>query len=227
MVQGILAFMICNPNFTFLTRCQYTNIVGIRLFLISGYRLLPESDKSHKLFPEKWLTQSSRRVFCLFVCLICLHQGLVAARGIFVASCRIFHCGALILQLWCKGSIVVACRLSCPVTRGILVPTPRTKPVSPELQGGFLTTGPRGKSLGSFVFFFQLKYRQLIWASLVAQTVKTTPAMQENWVQSLGWEDSREEGLVTLSSILAYRIPKDRGAWWATVHGIEESDTTV
>ena len=154
MVQGILAFMICNPNFTFLTRCQYTNIVGIRLFLISGYRLLPESDKSHKLFPEKWLTQSSRRVFCLFVCLICPHQGLVAARGIFVALCRIFHCGALILQLWCKGSIVVACRLSCPVTRGILVPTPRTKPVSPELQGGFLTTGPRGKSLGSFFFVF-------------------------------------------------------------------------
>ena len=51
--------------------------------------------------------------------------------------------------------------------------------------------------------------------------------MQENWVQSLGWEDSREEGLVTLSSILAYRIPKDRGAWQATVHGIAESDTIV
>ena len=84
MVQGILAFMLCNPNFTFLTRYQYINIVGIRLFL-SGYRLLPESDKSHELFLEKWPTQNSRRVFCLFVCLICLHQGLVAACGIFVA----------------------------------------------------------------------------------------------------------------------------------------------
>ena len=57
--------------------------------------------------------------------------------------------------------------------------------------------------------------------------VKHLLTMRENWVQSLGWEDSREEGLVTLSSILAYRIPKDRGAWQATVHGIAESDTIV
>ena len=61
----------------------------------------------------------------------------------------------------------------------------------------------------------------------MAQTVKNPPAMQENWVQSLGWEDSLEEGLVTLSSILAYRIPKDRGAWRATVHGIAKSQTRL
>ena len=59
------------------------------------------------------------------------------------------------------------------------------------------------------------------------QTVKNPPAMQENWVQPLGWEDSLEEGLVTLSSILAYRIPKDRGAWRATVHGIAKSQTRL
>ena len=41
------------------------------------------------------------------------------------------------------------------------------------------------------------------WASLVAQTVKNLPAMQETWVQSLGWEDSLEKGMVTHSSILA------------------------
>ena len=35
-----------------------------------------------------------------------------------------------------------------------------------------------------------------------------------------------EEGMVTHSSILAWRIPRDRGAWWATVHGIAESDMT-
>ena len=43
--------------------------------------------------------------------------------------------------------------------------------------------------------------------SLVAQTVKDLPAMQETWVQSLGWEDPLEEGIAMLSSILAWRIP--------------------
>ena len=40
----------------------------------------------------------------------------------------------------------------------------------------------------------------------VAQTVKNLPAMQETWVQSLGWEDPLEEGMATHSSILAWRI---------------------
>ena len=60
-------------------------------------------------------------------------------------------------------------------------------------------------------------------ASLTAQLVKNLPAMQETWVQSLGWEDLLEEGMATLSSILAWRIPMDRGAWWATVHGVTKS----
>ena len=66
----------------------------------------------------------------------------------------------------------------------------------------------------------------IIWASLVAQLVKNTPAMQETWVRSLGWEDPLEEGMATHSSIFAGRIPVDRGAWWAVVHGVAESDTT-
>ena len=45
------------------------------------------------------------------------------------------------------------------------------------------------------------------WSSLVAQMVKNPPAMQETWVQSLDWEDPLEEGMVTHSSILAWRIP--------------------
>jgi len=36
--------------------------------------------------------------------------------------------------------------------------------------------------------------------------VKYPPAMQETWVQSLGWEDPLEKGMATLSSILAWRI---------------------
>ena len=46
-----------------------------------------------------------------------------------------------------------------------------------------------------------------IWASLGTQTVKNLPAMQETWVQSLGWEDPLEKGMVTHSSILAWEIP--------------------
>ena len=56
--------------------------------------------------------------------------------------------------------------------------------------------------------------------------VKNLPAMQERQVPSLGREDALEEGLATRSSVLAWRIPMDRGARWATVHGAAESDTT-
>jgi len=42
---------------------------------------------------------------------------------------------------------------------------------------------------------------------LVAQLVKNPPAMQETWVQSLGWEDPQEKGKATHSNILAWRIP--------------------
>ena len=50
--------------------------------------------------------------------------------------------------------------------------------------------------------------------------------MQETWVRSLGWDDPLEEEMVTHSSTFAWRIPMDRGAWWATVHGVAESHTT-
>ena len=62
-------------------------------------------------------------------------------------------------------------------------------------------------------------------ASLVAQTVKNSPAIQGTWVQYLGWEDPLEQGMATHSSILVWRIPKDRGAWWATVQGVTKSWT--
>ena len=48
---------------------------------------------------------------------------------------------------------------------------------------------------------------QYSWASLVAQLVKNPPAMQETWVQSLGWEDTLEKGKATHPSILGSRIP--------------------
>jgi len=64
-------------------------------------------------------------------------------------------------------------------------------------------------------------------ASLVAQMVKNLPTMQETWVRSLGWEDPPEEDMATHSSIPAWRIPMDRGAWWATVHGVTKSRTRL
>ena len=51
--------------------------------------------------------------------------------------------------------------------------------------------------------------------------------MWETWVRSLGWEDPLEEGMVTHCSIVAWRIPKDRGAWLATVHGVTKSQARV
>ena len=51
--------------------------------------------------------------------------------------------------------------------------------------------------------------------------------MQETWVRSLGWEDPLEEGMATHSSIFAQRIPMDREGWWATVHGVANSQTQL
>ena len=61
-------------------------------------------------------------------------------------------------------------------------------------------------------------------ASLVTQSVKNLPAMQEMQVQSLGWEDPLEKEMATHSSILAWKIPMDKGAW-ATVHRVAKSLT--
>ena len=47
------------------------------------------------------------------------------------------------------------------------------------------------------------------------------------WVRSLGREDLLEEGMATHSSILAWRVPMDRGAWQAAVHGVARSQTRL
>ena len=63
--------------------------------------------------------------------------------------------------------------------------------------------------------------------SLVAQTVKRLPTMQETRVQSLGQEDLLEKEMATHSSILVWKNPMDGGAWWATVHGVAKSRTSL
>ena len=63
-----------------------------------------------------------------------------------------------------------------------------------------------------------------IWTSLVAQTVRNLPAMQDIQVLSLGWENLLEKGMATHSSILAWKIPwtEEPGAWWAGPWGFKE-----
>ena len=58
----------------------------------------------------------------------------------------------------------------------------------------------------------------------MAQTLKSLLVTQETWVfDPLGLEDPLEEGMATHSSILAWTIPIERGAWCATVHGVTKS----
>ena len=90
-------------------------------------------------------------------------------------------------------------------------------------------------TLKSFVHFWEKNFFMVKYffdcsengvTILVAQTVKNPPAVQETWVQPLGGEDPLEESMAIHSSILAWRIPMNRGAWQATVHGVAESDKT-
>ena len=74
----------------------------------------------------------------------------------------------------------------------------------------------RGKSPGEGIGH-PLQYS---WSSLVAQMVKNLPAMQDTWVQSLGWEYPLVEGMTTHT---IWRIAKDRGAWQAIVHIVTKS----
>ena len=65
-----------------------------------------------------------------------------------------------------------------------------------------------------------------IWASFVAQSVKNLPAVQETWVQSLGWEDPLEKEMATHSNILAWRIPWTEEPGGLQSRGSQEWDMT-
>ena len=67
----------------------------------------------------------------------------------------------------------------------------------------------------------------IIWDSLMAQMIKTLPAMPETWVQSLGQEYTLEEGTATYSNILAWRIPwTEEPGGLCSPWGQKESDMT-
>ena len=60
----------------------------------------------------------------------------------------------------------------------------------------------------------------------MAQAVKNLPVMQETWVWSLSWEDPLEKEMVTLSSILTWRIPWTEEPGGLQSMGLKELDTT-
>ena len=74
---------------------------------------------------------------------------------------------------------------------------------------GYLYRGPNG-----------------VRTSLVAQTVKRLPTVQETWVQSLGWEDPLEKEMATHSSILAWKIQGQRSLVGYSPWGRRESHMT-
>ena len=63
-------------------------------------------------------------------------------------------------------------------------------------------------------------------ASLVAQSVKNLPAVQESWVRCLGWEDPLEKEMATHSSILAWEIHGQKSLVGCSPWGHKESGTT-
>ena len=62
---------------------------------------------------------------------------------------------------------------------------------------------------------------------LVVNNLSADAGDIDMWVRSLGQEDPLKEGMATHSTILAWRIPMDRVAWWATVYGVAKSWTQM
>ena len=65
-----------------------------------------------------------------------------------------------------------------------------------------------------------------IWASSVAQMRRNLRAMQETWIQPLGWEDPLEKGMATHSNVLVWRIPWTEEPGRLQFIGCKELDTT-
>ena len=79
-----------------------------------------------------------------------------------------------------------------------------TFPTSPKQLADCCLTQPQHQQCTTQVYATRFLIK---WAFLVAQLVKNLPAMQETWVQSLGWEDPLEKEKAIHSGILVWRIP--------------------
>ena len=81
--------------------------------------------------------------------------------------------------------------------------------------------------MSQFIWITEYTYLRYILDSLVAQAVKSQPAMQGTWVQSLGWEDSPGEGNGNPLEYSCLENPMDGEAWQATVHQVAKSQTRL
>ena len=99
---------------------------------------------------------------------------------------------------------------SAQIDNGPLMSLPATNSLCPHTaQLDLSETQPAWRSplQNRGPLFTHRRRWKAVWAAPVALLVKNLPAMQEAWVQSLGWEDPLEKGTATHSSILAWRIP--------------------
>ena len=84
--------------------------------------------------------------------------------------------------------------------------------------------GPlQARDQGQAFLVFSWPEEVLCCVTLVTQMVKSLPAVWETQLGSLGQEDPLEKEMATHCSILLWKNPMDRGAWWATVHGVAKS----
>ena len=93
--------------------------------------------------------------------------------------------------------------------------------VSPSQPLSCASTG-NSKKVQAFLY----SRLPMLKASLVAQTVKDLLAVQETWIQFLGWEDPLEKGMTTHSSILAWRTPWTEEPGRLQSMGLQRSDMT-
>ena len=126
-----------------------------------GYRPQPPTQRALPTYPwppSPWHTARPLSQHFLKIIIILAALGLRCWVWTLLCSVWSLCCSTGFLWLWCVGFLVVMCGLSCPAGCRILVPRPGAKPpTSPALQGGFLTTGPPGKSLNTFLCFKQVK----------------------------------------------------------------------
>ena len=95
---------------------------------------------------------------------------------------------------------------------------------------GVADGGLQGSSKDLLIFYYSrlesaMHTLKKIWASHLAQMVKNQLAMQETQVQSLGWEDPLEKGMVTHFSIIAWEIPWTEGPGRLQSMGLQKSHT--
>ena len=134
-----------------------------------------------------------------------LFQGIFPTQG---SNTGLLHCRQILHHLSHQGSPRILEWVAYPFSRGSSRPRNQTRVSC--IAGGFFTLEPPGKK-PPWLCERTEHSGDPGWGchrvSLVAQWVKSRPAMWESRVRSLGWEDPLEKEMATHSNILAWRIP--------------------